>query len=341
MKNFFKGISFSQIGAGALAAVTSFLLASKIGLAGSVIGVAIGSIVSAVSTQLYQNVLKASSKKIQEAAPFHGQDEGDGQGGGDGRQADDASVSTTALSSTAGSTTAVSPPVGTDGETNHEHGETARVISSNGTIEPGVTHDVAIGSDGAPHVKAPQVGTTHETQRHKKIAIIVSVVSALVAVLITAGVITLITRGEGTDSVVRDWAGNSSVRKSVPSRRSTPVEEPSPSASSTAPSSDQPSQNSQEPQQEGQSSSPSPSSSATTGGGTNGGQTNGTNGGGDSDSNGSDSGDGSGTGTDSRRGSGEEGTSGSTSSSAPGSGASTPANGNAAGGNNAAGGTGK
>lgn len=335
MKNFFKGISFSQIGAGALAAVTSFLLASKIGLAGSVIGVAIGSIVSAVSTQLYQNVLKASSKKIQEAAPFHGQDEGGGQGGGDGRQADDASVSTTvltttALSSTAGSTTAVSPPVGTDGETNHEHGETARVISSNGTIEPGVTHDVAIGSDGAPHVKAPQVGTTHETQRHKKIAIIVSVVSALVAVLITAGVITLITRGEGTDSVVRDWAGNSSVRKSVPSRRSTPVEEPSPSASSTAPSSDQPSQNSQEPQQEGQSSSPSPSSSATTGGGTNGGQTNGTNGGGDSD-----------TGTDSRRGSGEEGTSGSTSSPAPGSGASTPANGNAAGGNNAAGGTGK
>ena len=40
-----------------MAAVTSFLLSAKIGIAGSVIGVAIGSIVSAVSSQIYQNVL--------------------------------------------------------------------------------------------------------------------------------------------------------------------------------------------------------------------------------------------------------------------------------------------
>ena len=46
MKNFFKGISLSSIAAGALAAVTSFLLSAKIGIAGSVIGVAIGSIVA-------------------------------------------------------------------------------------------------------------------------------------------------------------------------------------------------------------------------------------------------------------------------------------------------------
>lgn len=51
MKNFFKGISLSSIAAGALAAVTSFLLSAKIGIAGSVIGVAIGSIVSAVSSR--------------------------------------------------------------------------------------------------------------------------------------------------------------------------------------------------------------------------------------------------------------------------------------------------
>lgn len=60
MKNFFKGISLSSIAAGALAAVTSFLLSAKIGIAGSVIGVAIGSIVSAVSSQIYQNVLHES-----------------------------------------------------------------------------------------------------------------------------------------------------------------------------------------------------------------------------------------------------------------------------------------
>lgn len=62
MKNFFKGISLSSIAAGALAAVTSFLLSAKIGIAGSVIGVAIGSIVSAVSSQIYQNVLHESGK---------------------------------------------------------------------------------------------------------------------------------------------------------------------------------------------------------------------------------------------------------------------------------------
>ena len=68
MKNFFKGISFSQLLAGALAAVTSFLLSSKIGIAGSVIGVAVASIVSTAASQLYQNVIDASSKKLQDAA---------------------------------------------------------------------------------------------------------------------------------------------------------------------------------------------------------------------------------------------------------------------------------
>ena len=59
MKNFFKGISFfSSICAGALAAVTSFLLSAKIGIAGSVIGVAAGSVVSAVATQVYKNVFE-------------------------------------------------------------------------------------------------------------------------------------------------------------------------------------------------------------------------------------------------------------------------------------------
>ena len=68
VRNFFKGISLTSIAAGALAAVTSFLLSAKIGIAGSVIGVAAGSVVSAVASQIYQNVLKASSEKLQNAA---------------------------------------------------------------------------------------------------------------------------------------------------------------------------------------------------------------------------------------------------------------------------------
>ena len=41
-----EGLSVPQVAAGALAAVTSMLLSSKIGIAGSVIGVAVGSVVS-------------------------------------------------------------------------------------------------------------------------------------------------------------------------------------------------------------------------------------------------------------------------------------------------------
>jgi len=54
VKKFFEGLSISPIVAGALAAVTSFLLASKIGIAGSVIGAAASYIVSAVATNIYQ-----------------------------------------------------------------------------------------------------------------------------------------------------------------------------------------------------------------------------------------------------------------------------------------------
>ena len=90
MKNFFKGISFSSIFAGALAAVTSFLLSAKIGIAGSVIGVAAGSIVSAVATQVYKNVLKASGEKLQNAVPFVANDK-DGTDGA-GKSGDDATT---------------------------------------------------------------------------------------------------------------------------------------------------------------------------------------------------------------------------------------------------------
>ncbi|PWG59454.1 hypothetical protein DF200_07565 [Bifidobacterium catulorum] len=71
-KKFFTNISAVPIIGGALAAVTSFLLSAKIGIGGSVIGVAVGSVVSAVSSQLYQNVLKVSGQKIQEKVEWVG-----------------------------------------------------------------------------------------------------------------------------------------------------------------------------------------------------------------------------------------------------------------------------
>ena len=93
MRNFFKGLSVTQLSAGALAAVTSFLLSAKIGIAGSVIGVAVGSI----DSQIYQNVLKASSEKLQNAVPFHATDGADGADGLEGETAVSADDATTRL----------------------------------------------------------------------------------------------------------------------------------------------------------------------------------------------------------------------------------------------------
>ena len=67
VKKFFEGISISQIIAGSLAAVTSFFLAGKIGVAGSTIGAAASYIISTVAGKVYQNVLKASGEKLQAA----------------------------------------------------------------------------------------------------------------------------------------------------------------------------------------------------------------------------------------------------------------------------------
>ena len=65
----FDDLSVAQVVAGALAAVTSMLLASQIGIYGSVIGVGVGSVVSAVASQLYKKFFTASAEKLRELKP--------------------------------------------------------------------------------------------------------------------------------------------------------------------------------------------------------------------------------------------------------------------------------
>ena len=69
LKDVFDGLSFSQVTAGALAAATSMLLASNVGIAGTVIGVAVSSVVSAVASQVYKKFLIASAEKVKDLAP--------------------------------------------------------------------------------------------------------------------------------------------------------------------------------------------------------------------------------------------------------------------------------
>ena len=60
----FDGISVAQLVAGAAAAATSVLFASKIGITGSVLGAAVSSVVTVVCSQLYRHALDSSAQKI-------------------------------------------------------------------------------------------------------------------------------------------------------------------------------------------------------------------------------------------------------------------------------------
>lgn len=63
-KRLLDGISIAQVIAASAAAATSMLLASKIGIAGSVIGAAVSSMVTVICSQLYRNALDASAQKL-------------------------------------------------------------------------------------------------------------------------------------------------------------------------------------------------------------------------------------------------------------------------------------
>lgn len=212
MRNFFKGLSVTQLSAGALAAVTSFLLSAKIGIAGSVIGVAVGSIVSAVASQIYQNVLKASSEKLQNAVPFHATDGADGADGADGETAVSADDATTRLDAIAES--AAEPVAATQ-----TMPVTGRVVrgSASASRRDGVSSGVTEVGRNRSGVNRQRGSAT--SAKAKRVAILVAIGSALVAVAVTAGIILAVTQGQGTDSVVRDW-----VDRSYTERPTGPVE---------------------------------------------------------------------------------------------------------------------
>ena len=197
MKKFFEGISISQIIAGSLAAITSFFLAGKIGVAGSTIGAAASYIISTVAGKVYQNVLKASGEKLQAASPLGGSSsESEGAASDQSKQAEQAE------SAAGDQTTAAADAekaTSTEDTADMSSLEQPRTVVSNGALSPA-------GSDGKVQ--------TFAQVRHrnvKRMAIVVSLISGLVGVALTAGVVLLFTQGKGTDTVVRDMTGKSSV----------------------------------------------------------------------------------------------------------------------------------
>lgn len=237
IKGLFEGLSVSQVTAGALAAVTSMLLSAQIGIAGSVIGVAVGSVVSTVSSQLYKKFLAGSAEKLR---GFASSDNAEGNAAANAAAAQSATQSfahaqTTVMPITRAPFESVEtttlPSVGTAARAFNE----AAVPSANsaemsvlsaGQIVGADAHDMR-GSQAAQGTQSntPRINSaaghtgnaSHatgvveiEAQKQKTMqrrVLAVSVASSLAAILLFAGLVLMFTGGEGIGTKVAPFTG--------------------------------------------------------------------------------------------------------------------------------------
>lgn len=197
-ESLFGDLTFSQVAAGALAAVTSMFLASSVGIAGSLIGAAVGSVVATVSSQMYRRFLNASAEKLHVTASR--QDESadsseDAQAGFEGGSASGGASEETEGIGVSASATAVLPAVG-------------RIPVSN---TPRLGDFSANASAAVIDARAQRLRKARLQRR----VVACSTVSALIAVGITAVVIGFATSGEGLGAKpVSDGSGITWVRPS-------------------------------------------------------------------------------------------------------------------------------
>lgn len=183
-----------------MAAVTSFLLAAKIGVAGSVIGAAASYIVSVVATNIYKNLITASSEKFQQTLGNSGSadaEDDDEEGGESSQPAIDRDADGTAKADLA-------EDAGADAIRERSGHELAqdRAAESQGAASARRPREI---------ISRPNDGHTYsitELRKHrhdpKRVAVIVTLVSGLLTVAVTAGIVMLVTQGHGTDTVVSD-----------------------------------------------------------------------------------------------------------------------------------------
>ena len=178
-------ISPVQVVATALAALTSMLLSSQIGITGSIIGVFVGSVVSTVSAQLYRNMVSISADKMHART-----------------------------ASTAGSQTASQPQasgrVGSGVESNQSTGAAARentfsVQAARASVYRNSPSSAITGQVDRSNISQAYATDARLRARDRRDAkarlsrrvIVVSVVSALVAILLSALAVNLVTAGQG------------------------------------------------------------------------------------------------------------------------------------------------
>ena len=233
IKGLFEGLSVSQVTAGALAAVTSMLLSAQIGIAGSVIGVAVGSVVSTVSSQLYKKFLAGSAEKLRGFASSDNEEENAATNAAAAQSF--AHAQTTVMPITRApfesAETTTLPSVGTATRAFNE----AAVPSTNsaetsvlsaGQIVGADAHDMR-GNQAAQGTQSntPRINSaaghtgnaSHatgvveiEAQKQKTMqrrVLAVSVASSLAAILLFAGLVLMFTGGEGIGTKVAPFTG--------------------------------------------------------------------------------------------------------------------------------------
>lgn len=159
--------SGSAVIASALAAVTSFALQSKIGLAGSIIGVGVAAAATTIASQVYKGMLSASAQKLKDLSD-------------QAPATDGAYDATRDLRASSGTTQAWATPVSLD-----DAASEAGVADSGTPIAPQSVRDAAQSRKGA--------------LARKRMAIVM-VVAAVAAVLVYALIVNLATSGQGIGS---------------------------------------------------------------------------------------------------------------------------------------------
>lgn len=186
IKGLFEGLSVSQVTAGALAAVTSMLLSAQIGIAGSVIGVAVGSVVSTVSSQLYKKFLAGSAEKLRGFASSDN---------AEGNAATNAAAAQSATQSFAHAQTTVMPITRGSQAAQGTQSNTPRINSAAGHTG-NASH-----ATGVVEIEAQK----QKTMQRRVLA--VSVASSLAAILLFAGLVLMFTGGEGIGTKVAPFTG--------------------------------------------------------------------------------------------------------------------------------------
>lgn len=195
-----EGLSMSQVVATALAAVTSMLLSSQIGIAGSIIGVAAASVVSTVAAQVYKGVLSRSADKLRELRDTAS---AGGAGAADVTNPYAAQGSTPwdEMAAGAGEPVMGAPAMG----------------GALGEAAPSPAARVRIAPEGLREEAAER----RQARLRKRVAV-AALVAGLAAVAVTAGVIMLATHGEGIGTKsVAPTAATATTAKAASSTKAT------------------------------------------------------------------------------------------------------------------------